>query len=80
VDAKNHLIVAHEVTNIGSDRAQLSSIGKQTREAMGTATLTALADRDYFKGEEILECERAGIDALVSKPQTSNNQVKGSVR
>jgi transposase len=77
VDAKNHLIVAHEVTNVGSDRAQLSSIAKQTREAMGTATLTALADRGYFKGEEILECERAGIDALVSKPQTSNNQAKG---
>jgi transposase len=77
VDAKNHLIVVHEVTNLGSDRAQLSSIAKQTREAMGTATLTALADRGYFKGEEILECERAGIDALVSKPQTSNNQAKG---
>jgi transposase len=77
VDAKNHLIVTHEVTNVGSDRARLSSIAKQTREAMGTETLTALADRGYFKGEEILECERAGIDALVSKPQTSNNQAKG---
>jgi transposase len=77
VDAKTHLIVTHEVTNRGSDRSQLSSIAKQTREAMGVEKLTALADRGYFKGEEILECERAGIDALVSKPQTSNNQAKG---
>jgi transposase len=77
VDAKNHMIVAHEVTNSGSDRSQLSSMGKQTREAMGVEKLTALADRGYFKGEEILECERAGINALVSKPQTSNNQAKG---
>ena len=77
VDAKTHLIVTHEVTNLGSDRSQLSSIAKQTREAMGVEKLTALADRGYFKGEEILECERAGIDALVSKPQTSNNQAKG---
>jgi transposase len=77
VDAKTHLIVTHEVTNLGSDRSQLSSMAKQTREAMGVEKLTALADRGYFKGEEILECERAGIDALVSKPQTSNNQAKG---
>jgi transposase len=77
VDAKNHLIVAHEVTNSGSDRSQLSSMGKQTQEAMGVEKLTALADRGYFKGEEILECERAGITALVSKPQTSNNKAKG---
>jgi hypothetical protein len=77
VDAKTHLIVAHEVTNVGSDRSQLSSMAKQTREAMGAEKLTALADRGYFHGEEILECVRAGIDAMVSKPQTSNNQAKG---
>ena len=52
-------------------------MAKRTREAMGVEKLTALADRGYFKGEEILKCERAGIDALVSKPQTSNNQAKG---
>jgi transposase len=77
VDAKTHLIVTHEVTNVGSDRSQLSPMAKRTREAMGVEKLTALADRGYFKGEEILECERAGIEALVSKPQTSNNQAKG---
>jgi len=77
VDAKNHLIVAHEVTDVGHDRTQLSSMAKQTREAVGGDKLTAVADRGYFKGEEILACERAGITALVSKPQTSNNQAKG---
>ena len=77
VDAKHHLIVAHEVTNVGHDRTQLSSMAKQTREAVGGDKLTAVADRGYFKGEEILECERAGITALVPKPQTSNNQAKG---
>lgn len=40
---------------------------------MGVEKLTALADRGYFKGEEILEYEQAGINAVVSKPQTSNN-------
>lgn len=43
-------------------------MAKQTREAVGAEKLTALADRGYFHGEEILECERAGINAVVPKP------------
>ena len=77
VDAKNHLIVAHEVTNVGHDRTQLSSMAKKARAAMGTNELTALADRGYFKGDEILECERVGITALVPKPRTSGNKAQG---
>jgi transposase len=77
VDAKNHLIVSHEVTNVGHDRAQLSSMAKKARAAMGTDGMTALADRGYFKGEEILECERSGITALVPKPLTSGNKAQG---
>jgi transposase len=77
VDAKNHLIVAHEVTNVGHDRTQLASMAKKAREAMNARELTALADRGYFKGEEILECERAGITALVPKPLTSGNKAQG---
>jgi transposase len=77
VDAKHHLIVTHEVTNVGHDHTQLSSMAKQTREAIGEQTLTALADRGYFKGEEILECERAGINVLVPKPLTSGSKAHG---
>src|SRR5262249_23267268 len=43
VDTKHHLIVAHEVTNVGSDRAQLANIAEQAREALGSATLEAAA-------------------------------------
>ena len=39
VDAKHHLIVAHEVTNIGNDRSQLSAMAKQAQEAMGAREL-----------------------------------------
>ena len=77
VDIQHHLIVAHEVTNIASDRGQLSAMAKQAQEAMGTEDLTALADRGYFKGEEILACDQAGIVALVPKPLTSNNRAEG---
>ena len=77
VDTKHHLIVAHEVTNVGHDRAQLSSMAKQARDALGQEKLTVLADRGYFKGEEILDCDRAGITALVPKPLTSNSKADG---
>jgi transposase len=77
VDAKHHMIVAHEVTNVGHDREQLSSMAHQARDAIGQNKLTVLADRGYFKGEEIFECEQVGIKTLVPKPQTSNNKALG---
>ncbi len=77
VDTKHHLIVAHEVTNVGHDRSQLFSMAKQARSAMGTEELTALADRGYFNGPEILDCDQAGMTPLVPKPLTSNSKADG---
>jgi len=77
VDAKHHLIVAHEVTNIGNDRSQLSIMAKQAQAATGVRELTAIADRGYFKGEEILACEAAGVTPIVPKPLTSGAKADG---
>ena len=77
VDAKHHLIVAHEVTNVGIDRDQLSSMAKLARSAMGVEEITVIADRGYFKGEEILACREAGITAIVPKTMTSGAKAEG---
>jgi len=77
VDAEHHLIVAHEVTNKGDDRSQLSHMAIQAREAMDAEELTAIADAGYFKSKEILSCHEAGITANVPKPETSGKQAKG---
>jgi transposase len=77
VDTKHHLIVVHEVTNIGTDRDQLSSMATQARTAMGVPDLTAIADRGYFNSEEILACHEAGITAIVPKTMTSNATAEG---
>lgn len=77
VDTQHHLIVAHEVTNVGSDRDQLSSMAKQARVAMASETLSVVADRGYFKGEEILACHDADITAYVPKPMTSGAKADG---
>jgi len=77
VDTKNHLIVAHEVTNNGSDRSQLSAIALAARQAMGKRRLKAIADRGYYSGMGLKECEEMGIAALVPKPMTSNARAEG---
>lgn len=77
VDAQHHLIVDHQVTNIGNDRSQLATMAKRARTAMQAEHIEVVADRGYFSGEEIVACEEVGITAYVPRPQTSNNQAKG---
>ena len=77
VDAKHHLIVAHEVTNVGNDRDQLANMGAQARAAMGVETLDVLADRGYFSGEEVLACETRGVIPYVPRPLTSGAKADG---
>jgi len=77
VDSKHHLIAAHEVTNAGIDRNQLSSMANKARMALNAETLTVIADPGYYKGEEIVACYDAGITALVPKTDTSPSKAKG---
>ena len=77
VEAKHHLIITHQVTNVGTDRSQLSSVAKEAKTALGADTLDAVADRGYFNGEEILACDEAGITVTLPKPMTSNSKAEG---
>ena len=74
VDTKHHLIITHEVTNVGSDRAQLAHMAKETKAALERTNLDVIADRGYFSSEEILECDEAGITATLPKPMISNSK------
>jgi transposase len=77
VDTEHHLIVTHEVTNSGSDRAQLANIASQAKKVLGVDALEAVADRGYFNGEEILACHEAGIAVTLPKPMTSGSKSEG---
>jgi transposase len=77
VDIEHHLIVTHEVTNVGHDRSQLSPMAKQTKATLEVDELDVVADRGYFSSEQILACEEAGITVTLPKPQTSGNKAKG---
>jgi hypothetical protein len=77
VDTKHHLIVCHEVTNVGSDRDQLSNMAEQARTAIGSQTIEVVADRGYYSGEKILACEKNGITVYLPKTYTSRSKVAG---
>src|ERR1700747_1332544 len=61
VDAEHHLIVAHEVTNQGYDRHQLAPMAFKAQQATGCQQITAVADRGYFNGDQVLAFENTGV-------------------
>ena len=77
VDTEHHLIIAHEVVNVGNDRGQLAAMSKQAKAVLDADKLDVVADRGYFDSEEILACEDAGITVTLPKPQTSGVTVRG---
>jgi len=77
VDTEHHLIVAHDVTNVGTDRSQLARIATKTKAVLEVETLDVVADRGYFNSEEILACDRVGITVTLPKPLTSGAKAQG---
>ena len=67
VDTRHHLIVAHQVTNVGTDRPALTKMAVAARQAMNKGRLQALADRGYYNAREIKACTEAGITPLVCR-------------
>ena len=77
VDAKHHMIVTHEVTNVGHDRSALNSTAVSAKEVIGTDTLDVVADRGYYSGTEILDCETSQITTYIPRIHTSGSIKKG---
>ena len=68
VDAEHHLIVAHEVINQGHDRSQLAPMALKAQQATGGEPVTALADRGYFSGDQVVSYEGTGVAPIVPRP------------
>ena len=77
VDTETHLIVTHDVINDGHDREQLSPMAKAAKAALGRDEMSAVADKGYFSGREILACHEDGITTTLPRPETSGNRKKG---
>src|ERR1700747_1579998 len=77
VDTQHHLIVAHDVTNVGSDRHQLVNMAEQARAERAVETRNVVAERGYYESEELRACEEAGITVTLPKPLTSAAKAAG---
>jgi hypothetical protein len=77
VDAKTHLIIAHEVTNVGTDSSHLVAMVKQAQEILDVKSVEVVADRGYYKSEAILACEQAGATVYIPRRLTSESKAKG---
>lgn len=76
VDTEHHLIVAHDVVATGSDRSQLAPMAKAAKRALGADALEVVADRGYFSSEQILECDHAGVQVTLPKPETGGGKAQ----
>jgi transposase len=77
VDAEHHLILAHDVINVGNDRGQLARMSKIAKETLEAEQLDVVADRGYFDSQEIKACADAGIAVTLPKPETSGAKAEG---
>jgi transposase len=77
VETDHHLIVAHDVVQTGSDRAQLAPMAQKARQALGVDKLDVVADRGYFSSDQIIECVQADVTVTLPKPMTSGLKAKG---
>ena len=68
VDVKHKLIVEQEVHSQVVDMGLLAPTATAAMEALGVGRIEAVADRGYFKIEDIEACEAAGITPYVPKP------------
>ena len=77
VDATNKLIVEQAVTNQVVDMGLLTETSEPAREILGVETIDVVADRGYFKIEDIEACEQAGCVPHVAKPQRGSSVREG---
>jgi transposase len=69
VDVKHKLIVEQQVTNQVVDMGLLTQTAEPAKDILGVETIAVVADRGYFKIEDIEACEKAGIEPYVPRPQ-----------
>ena len=77
VDTEHHLIVTHEVINIGNDRGQLAPCRRRPSRRSQAEGLEVIADRGYFDGDEIMACVEARVTVTLPKPLTSGAKADG---
>ena len=77
VDAKNKLIIDHEVTNACNDEEQLGPMAIRAKKTLGVKKLEVLADKGYYASEQVATCAKNGVSAYIPTPEKSSNKREG---
>jgi transposase len=80
VDAKHKLIVEQAVTNQVVDMGLLTQTAEPARQILDVEMIDVVADRGYFKIEDIEACEKAGCIPHVPRPQRGSSVREGFFR
>jgi transposase/IS5 family transposase len=80
VDTKHKLIVEQQVTNQVVDMGLLTQTAEPAKEVLGVETIDVVADKGYFKTEDIEACEKAGMVPFVPRPQRGPSVKAGRFR
>ena len=77
VDTEHHLIVTHEVTNMGSDRSQLANIAKQAKAVLEVDALDAGGRPRLLQRRGDHRLRRGRHHGDLPKPMTSGAKAEG---
>jgi transposase len=80
VDAEHKLIVEQQVTNQVVDMGLLTATAEPAKDILGVETIAVVADKGYFKIEDIEACEAAGMVPYVPRPQRGPSVKAGLFR
>jgi len=77
VEAENHIVVAVDAARDAVDYKQLHNIASQAKETLGVETLTAIADKGYYSGEQFARCAEDNIQIIAPRPEKGGVQERG---
>ena len=77
VDAKHHLLVTTEVTNLAADQGQLAQVAQAAKAELEIKQAEVVADGGYYKSEDIKTCQDLGLEPHLPAVNNSPSERAG---
>jgi transposase len=77
VDAKHHLLVTAEVTNLAADQGQLVQVAQAAKAELGIKQADVVADGGYYKSEDLKRCQELGMEPHLPAVENSPSERAG---
>lgn len=77
VDAKHHLLVTTEATQLAADQGQLADVAQAAKAELEIQQADVVADGGYFKSEDLKTCQEMGLEAHLPAVENSPSERAG---